>query len=317
MELRLAGYVIPARHTIQRLRSFIACLSIIRFLNRMFSSRFFAPVFLSLILFVTGCGNGGRTTYTTPQEAFGKGRALFEEGKYQQAVPYFQGVFSFGRTHQWAADAQLYLARSYRNNKEYLLAANEYERFTRIYRVDPRLAEANYEWAMTYYELSPPPALDQTDTKRAIEEFQLFIDRFPDNPLVADAQERIVELRSKLANKQFNTAKLYERRELYEAAALSYEAVFDLYPDTPWAQPALVGAMRTYIAYSDQSIALRQPERLQLAIRNYDRLTQIFKESEYLKEAEALYEGIQDRLEGLAVPEAAPEIQEAPPVSEN
>lgn len=283
----------------------------------MFLSRSLVPVLFSLILLVTGCGNGGRTTYTTPQEAFGKGRVLFEEGKYQQAIPYFQGVFSFGRTHQWAADAQLYLARSYRNNKEYLLAANEYERFTRIYRVDPRLAEANYEWAMTYYELSPPPPLDQTDTKRAIEEFQLFIDRFPDNPLVDDAQERIVDLRSKLANKQFNTAKLYERRELYEAAALSYEAVFDLYPDTPWAQPALVGAMRAYIAFSDQSIALRQPERLQLATRNYDRLTQIFKDSEYLKEAETLYEGIQARLEALSVPETVPEVQETPPPSEN
>ena len=264
----------------------------------MYLARNVIPYCLILLL-LAGCGNSGRITYDTPQEAFGKGRALFEEGKYETAVSYFQGVFSFGRTHQWAADAQLYLARAYRANREYLLAANEYERFTRIYRSDSRLAEANYEWALTYYDLSPSSPLDQTDTKRAIQEFQLFMDRFPADTLVNDAQARIVDLRTKLAKKQFETAKLYERRELFEAAALSFEQVFEQYPDTEWAQQALVGAIRTYIAYSDQSISVRQSERLNLAIKNYDRLTQIFENSEYLKEAEALYIGAKERLEAL------------------
>ena len=260
-------------------------------------------------LVLIGCSNSGRISYTTPQEAFGKGRALYEEQKYDLAIQYFQGVFSFGRTHQWAPEAQLYLARSYKANKELLLAANEYERFTRIYRADAQLPNAYYEWALTFRDLSPESALDQSDTKRAIEEFQLFIDRFPENELVAEAQEMIIDLRSKLAKKQFDTAKLYERRELFEAAALSFEAVFDLYPDTPFAQQALVGAMRTYIAYSDQSISLRQPERLQSAIKNYDRLTQIFQDSPYLKEAEALYQEAQNRLEGLGADIPAPSTE--------
>ncbi len=257
------------------------------------------------IVLLAGCGSGSRISYDSPQEAFGKGRALYEEGKYDLAVTYFQGVFSFGRTHQWAADAQLYLARSYRENGEYLLAANEYERFTKIYRADPRLPLVNFEWADTYFELSPAPALDQSDTKRAIQEFQLFIERFPADSLVDNAQEKIVELRTKLAQKQYATGKLYERRELYEAAALSFESVFDLYPDTPWAQPALLGAMEMYIAYSDQSIRSRQAERLEAAIKNYDRLVQIFEPGEYHKKAEELYEQAQSRLDAL-LEEAAP-----------
>jgi outer membrane protein assembly factor BamD len=259
-------------------------------------------VALLLLLFAAACGSSGRVNYTTPQEAFGKGRTLFEQRKYQEAIPYFQGVFSFGRTHQWAADAQLYLARAYAENDEHLLAANEYDRFTRIYRADPRIPLAHYEWALTYYQLSPTSELDQTSTRRAIDEFQLFIERYPNDTLVTDAQSRITELRSKLALKQFDTAKLYERRELYEAAALSFEKVFDLYPDTPWAQPALVGAIQTYIAFADESIAGRQADRLNEAIKNYDRLTQLFGDSEYLKEAEALYEQAQTRLNALLKP---------------
>ncbi len=251
------------------------------------------------VVLLAACGSGSRISYDSPQEAFGKGRALYEEGKYDLAITYFQGVFSFGRTHQWAADAQLYLARTYGENGEYLLAANEYERFTKIYRADPRLALVNFEWADTYFQMSPAAPLDQSDTKRAIQEFQLFIERFPADTLVDNAQEKIVELRTKLAEKQYATGKLYERRELYEAAALSFEAVFDLYPDTPWAQPALLGAMEMYIAYSDQSIRARQTERLQAAIKNYDRLIQIFEPGEYHKRAEALYEEAQSRLDAI------------------
>lgn len=275
----------------------------------MYLFRLGLPICIGVLL-LAGCGNSRRVTYDTPQEAFGKGRALFDEGKYDNAIAYFQGAFSFGRTHQWAADAQLYLARAYRANNELLLASNEYDRFTRLYRSDPRLSEAYYEWALTYFDMSPASPLDQTYTKRAIEEFQLFMDRFPNDPLVDEAQERIVELRTKLAKKQYETATLYERRELYEAAALSFETVFDQYPDTPWAQPALVGAMRTYIAYSDQSIALRQPERLTQAIKNYDRLTQIFEDSPYLKEAEALYVQAKERLGNLGEP--VPAVVEQP-----
>lgn len=268
--------------------------------------------FILLVISITllGCSGTGRINYSTPQEAFGKGRALYEEGKYEAAIQYLQGVFSFGRTHQWAPDAQLFLARAYNKNGEHLLAANEYERFTKIYRADERLADANFEWAMTYFEMSPESALDQSETRRAIEEFELFMDRFPDNDLVDDAQEVIVELRTKLAKKQFDTAKLYERRELHEAAALSFESVFDLYPDTEWAQQALVGAIRSYIAFSDQSVILRQPERLQSAIKNYDRLTQIFQDSPYLKEAEGLYKEAQSRLDNINQQDAEPPAEE-------
>ncbi|WP_243664856.1 outer membrane protein assembly factor BamD [Rhodothermus marinus] len=60
--------------------------------------------------------------------------------------------------------------------------------------------------------------------------FQLFIDRYPNHELVDDATQKIRELRAKLARKQYEAARLYERRELYEAAAVTYEAVFDAIP---------------------------------------------------------------------------------------
>ena len=248
---------------------------------------------------VAGCAGAGQIRYETPEEAYERGMRAYERGRYDQATEYFQAVFDFGRTHEWADDAQLQLARAYVGNREYILAANEFSRFSQLYPSDERRADAEYERAMAYYELSPGYQLDQTDTERAITQFMLFIERFPQSPLVDEAQARVVELREKLARKQYEAAKLYERRELYEAAALEFERVFDQYPGSAWADDALLGAIQAYIAFAEQSVEARQPERLQKAIDNYERLVQIFQDSPLLDEAQALYERATARIEAL------------------
>jgi len=104
-----------------------------------------------------------------------------------------------------------------------------FPRFTGVTRGSPT---AEYELALTYFDRSPAFDLDQSDTEHAINQFRLFINRYPDSELVLEAQSRIRELREKLAHKAFSVARLYERRELFQAAAVSYEAVFDTYYDS-------------------------------------------------------------------------------------
>lgn len=254
---------------------------------------------LCIAVFVAGCSGSGRLRYESPQEAFDRGKQLYDAERYDRAIDYFRGVFDFGRTTEQAADAQLYLGKAYYADGQYILAANEYTRFIEIYRTDPRVEEAEFERAMAYYRQSPKYELDQTPTEQAITYFQLFLDRYPNSERKDEAEGRIRELREKLAHKEYAAAELYERREIYEAAALSYERVFDLYPDTQWADDALLGAIRTYILFADQSIISRQEERLQAAVDNYERLTQLFQDSPLIASAERLYERAVGRIQDL------------------
>jgi len=240
---------------------------------------------VTLVVVLGGCAGAGRVSHDSPRDAFEKGVSYFERGRYSRAAEYFQGVFDYGRTHEWAADAQLNLARSHYKNRDYILAASEYSRFAEIYRTHERVADAEFERAMTFYERSPKIELDQTTTRQGVEVFNLYIQRYSNHDSVNVAMQRVGELRRKLADKQFHAAKLYERRGLYEAAALSYENVFDTYPDTPLADDALLGALRCYIEFSELSIVARQPERLQKAITHYQRLEDLFPDSELLNEA--------------------------------
>jgi len=256
------------------------------------------------LLAVAGCSNAGQVRYNTAEDAFRKGQAQYEDGNYDRAIRFFRGVFTYGRATEWSDDAQLMLARSYRENGSLRLAATEYDRFLQLYRNDERVPQAEFERAMCYYNLSPRYQLDQTDTRRAISRFQLFLDRYPRHERAAEAQEKIKELREKLARKQYAAAQLYERREMYPAAPLTYASVFDTYPETSWADDALLGGVRTYIEYSARSVEQKQAQRLQKAIENYRRLTQLYPESDVLKQAERLYETAQQRMEEIEARES-------------
>jgi outer membrane protein assembly factor BamD len=251
------------------------------------------------LLVLAGCGASGRLSYDSAQEAYNKGVENFENENYARAARYFQAVFDYGRDNEWASDAQFYLGRSYYQNEKYLLAASEFNRFTQLYRGDERAARAEYMRAMANYKQAPDYQLDQTKTKRALDLFQLFLNRYPESEYRSEAEARITELRERLAHKKFAAAKMYERRERYEASAQTYEKVFDEYPDTDWADNALLGAMRAYLAYSNLSVQSQKQKRLQPALDHYEQLVQLYPDSPVLKKAETLYEKAQKRMNRL------------------
>lgn len=254
---------------------------------------------LGLILLGTGCTGSQRVISNNPEDAYSQAKMLYDEGNYSRAVEHFQNVFNYGRTSEWAADAQFYLAESYMQTEQYLLAADEFTRFVNLYRQDERVQEAAFKRALAYYRLSPPYQLDQSDTRQAINYLRLFIEQFPTSEYAERAGNMLQELRNKLAHREYDAAQLYERRELFEAAALTYERVLEKYPETKWADEALLGSIQAYIRYSEASVRSRQQERLQQALDNYQRFIQLFPNSPLMDEAERLYKRAQSRMNEL------------------
>ncbi len=250
-------------------------------------------------LVLSACGSSGELQYESAQDAFEQGMERFENEQYDRATRYFRAVFDFGRTHEYAPEAQFYLARSYQENREYIIAAQEFTRFIELYRTDPRVEEAEFQRAMTYYVRSPRYQFDQTPTRQALRFFQLYVQRFPDSERADLASDKIDEMRNKLARKQVYAAEQYETRGQYQAAALSYDKVFDQYPDTKWADDAMLGAIRMYIAFSEASVPSRQAERLEPALERYQQMLQLFPDSPLLQQAERLYERASERHERL------------------
>jgi outer membrane protein assembly factor BamD len=125
------------------------------------------------------------------------------------------------------------------NRGEYILAAYEFSKLIKNMPASQFVPQAQFMLAESYYELSPKYQLDQKYTKKSIEEFQAFIDFFPQNEKVKDAEQKIVELNDKLAHKDFKIAEIYEKLEYYTAAIIYYNEILDVYHDSQYAPDAL------------------------------------------------------------------------------
>ena len=237
-----------------------------------------------------GC-SGSREAPASAQDAYAQGVAAFEAGKHDRAIELMRATLDFGRSTEFASDAQLTLARAYRADKQYLLAGAEYTRFVDFYRNDPRIEEAAYERILAFAELSPSYELDQTDTEQTIVYIRLFLQRYgTTSEYAARAGALLDELTEKLALKQFESGKLYERRGLFEAAAIAYGDVLEKYPASAVADDAAYARIRAQTSYAANSVPAKQVARYREALGLYDRFVTLFPSSPFARDAEAEYD---------------------------
>jgi outer membrane protein assembly factor BamD len=192
-------------------------------------------------LVLAGCGSGDVTTVMSVEDRFAHAKELFENHDYLEAINEFTVITLQYQGSSVAPDAQFYLGECRFVRGEYLLAAFEYSIVKRNYPASSRVADASFKTAMCYYNLSPKSALDQQYTRKAIDEFQSFIEYYPSNANAKDAESKINELTVRLAKKQYDTARLYTKMEYYRSAMVYYDDVIEKYHDTEYAPLAYIG----------------------------------------------------------------------------
>lgn len=194
---------------------------------------------LLLALFLVNCSNAVDTSKYSVEEYYNYLMSLYNEEDYEVAVQEFQNFLLQNSGSAYNDDAQYYLAMTYFKRDQFLLAAYEFSKLIRNIPASPFVAESQYMLAECYYQLAPPYQLDQAYTKKAVEEFQAFIDFFPADKRVEEATNKIKELNTRMAEKEFQAAVIYEKME-YERAAIKYFSnVSEYYHDTKYAPQAL------------------------------------------------------------------------------
>lgn len=259
---------------------------------------------LLLILFaITSCKNEALIQRGDSLEvAYNKAKALFDKENYTESAQAFETVIQIARGTDFGEDAQFYLAESYFRNERYLLAAAEYERYISLFPRKERRQVAQFNEALCYYRLSPRFKLDQGYTRKSIEKFQLYSNRYPAAENIQEASKYITELRSKLAKKLYHSADLYMRTDQYEAAIIYYDLTIDQYPESIWAQRSLVDEINAHNVYASRSVQNKQRERYQNAVATYEKFVQLFPNGEYREQADDYVDEARSALADLREP---------------
>lgn len=206
-----------------------------------------AIIFTMGLVLSMGCGSSEETVNLGAEERFQLGKQEFDDEDYLDAIRDFQIVKLQYPGSSVADDAQYYMGESHFKRGEYLLAVEDFRTLKRNMASSPLVPMAQYQTAMCYYMLSPRPELDQTYTRQAIDEFQAFVEYYPLDEHRPDAEERIMELNGRLAEKLFDTAEQYMKLSYYRSAGVYYDFVIQKYHDTPLAEPAHLGKIRALI----------------------------------------------------------------------
>lgn len=219
----------------------------------------FALIIISLFLFA--CSGSIDTTDMEPDAKLAYAIKLYEQEDYEEAIKEFEAIILQYPGSSIIDDAQYYLAMTRFQREEYILAAYQFSKLIKGMPSSEFLPDAQFMLANCYYELSPDYTLDQQYSKKAVEEFQVFIDFFPLNEKVAEAETKIKELNDKMAKKEYEAARIYDKMEYFSAALKYYESVTEIYHDTQYAPLALYHKINLLVDKKRDSEALIEAQK--------------------------------------------------------
>lgn len=241
---------------------------------------------------LTSCGEYQRAQKSTDYNyKFEYAKRAFEEKKFVQAATILTDCITVFKGTDRAEESLYLLALSYYENKDYLNSGAFFRTYYSRYPKGKYAENARFYSGYGYYLDSPEPQLDQTDTMKAIEELQGFLDYFPKSDKVSIAQNAIFELQDKLTLKELQNAQLYYNLgnymgNNYESAVIVARNAIKNYPYSKYKEELEMLILKSRYQEASQSVAEKKADRFRDVIDEYYSFTNNYPESQYRKEAD-------------------------------
>ena len=267
------------------------------FLQRVFTSifaRYFEDLRLLIFLFslvvLTSCSEYNKILKNPDvQKKYAAAKVYYEEGEYEKALSLFDELGTIMRGGPESENVHFYIANCHFELRDYYFANYYYKNFVKTYPSSPRSEVAAYKSAYCSYLNSPKSSLDQSETEKAIDEFQLFLNRYPQTDLKDSTNAMIAELRAKLEKKAFDNAKLYYLTEDYKSATVALKNLMRDFPESPHREEIEFLVVKSSYLLAINSVESKKEERLNNTIENYHNFVDDFGDSKFVKEAEDYY----------------------------
>jgi len=209
---------------------------------------------------------------------FDRGTAALNDKKWLTAREFFKQVVETYTQSPYRPDAKLGIGDTYlgENTGEALvLAINEFREFLTFYPTNRRADYAQYKLGIAHFRQMRAAQRDQTETKETVKEFEAFIERYPNSPLMGEAKARLREARDRLSQSDYLVGLFYYRSRWYPGAIDRFKSILKQ-------DPGYTSRDAVYF-YLGQSLIKSQLQAE--ALPYFERLVEEFEQSEYLPEA--------------------------------
>ena len=217
---------------------------------------------------------------------FDEASKLYEKGKYYKALTLFEQMAPSFRGKPEAEKMFYMFSQSYYKTKQYYLSGYQFESFAAGFPKSDNIEEASYLGAKSYTMLSPVYSLDQTDTEKAIEKLQSFIDAYPNSKYLPEANVVVKSLREKMEKKAFENAYGYNKISDFKSALIALDNFIIDYPGTPYKEKALFYKLDSAYQLAINSVPAKMEERLSVAKAAHATLLKFNSNTEYKQKAD-------------------------------
>ena len=251
----------------------------------------------SLVLF--SCGEYQKVLNKgTSEDQYKMATKMYEGKNFGKALRLFEKIKPVYRGKPQMERIQFMEAQSQFNEKNYSISGYYFDRFSKNYPKSSKKEEAAFLSAYSYKLASPVFSLDPTDTNKALEAFQGFINEYPDSEKLPEANKHYAELRMKLQEKSFEIAKTYYRTadydlRNYKAAIQAFDNLLSDYLGSEFKEEALYYRLKAAHDFVLKSFDRRKLERIKDAVNAYDKLKRNFPDSKYLVDANEMLATLQ------------------------
>ena len=250
---------------------------------------------------LAGCASSGSVP-VAPNEAdkvlLDRGNEALAAKKWITARQYFSKLLEGYPQSQYRADAKLGVGDSYlgeNNSASFVYAVNEYREFLAFYPTNLRADYAQYQLGMVHLKQMLGPQRDQTETKEAIHEFNVFLERYPNNALLPEAKKRLREAKDRMADGELQVGTFYLHLRAYPSAIPRFRALLESDPEY-----SRRDAVYFYLAETLEKSG--SPTGKTEALPYYERLVKEFETSEFLEEARKRIELLKTQTPIAAIP---------------
>jgi outer membrane protein assembly factor BamD len=229
------------------------------------------------------CASGGARgvppgTVQPDKFLFDRGTEELNDENWLTAREFFRQIMDSYTQSPYRPDAKLGLGDTYlgEGTPEGLeRAANEFREFLGFFPTNPRADYAQYKLGMTYFRQMRSPQRDQTQTRDALNEFQRFVERYPNSSLMPEVRARLRDARDRLSEANYQVGYFYYRQRWYPGAV-------DRFKELLKEDPEFTNRDAVYFYLAE---ALFRANQRAEALPYYEMLVEEFQQSEYLTDA--------------------------------
>ena len=259
-------------------------------------------VFLLMMMTVSSCGEYNKILKSTDYELkYSYAKKYFNAKQYSKSATLLDELVTIFKGTAYAEESLYLLAQSYYGQKDYQTASQYFETYYTTYPKGEFTELSRFYSGYGLYLDSPDPRLDQSQTYKAIEQLQLYLEYYPQSERAEEAQNIMFELQEKLAYKELMATRLYFNLGTYmgnnfQSCVITAQNALKNYPYSKYREEFMFLIIRAKYELALVSVEEKLQGRYRDVVDEYYNYMNEYPEGNYVKQVTKFYDYASKRI---------------------